>query len=267
MKILLMRLAILMLLSHGFTFLNHAEGKIPARAASAELPSPEMQRLLNAFEGKWAVQETFETSSSRQGKSRQGVATFRSGPGFSLIEDYESSGSAGPLNFLALLWWDPSAQVYRLLTCANNDGCQLRGTAKWEGNSLVNSWQEKVEGEDGKLQRLVRGTLSILFPAHLRRLGGWQDDLVCNHPIHEARRQKTMKPLLEINSHKASPQMSCTKTSKLKQRAVVQECRRPEWGRAPTEVSSWTGWEIGRLEPTSGLEPLTCRLRIGCSTN
>ena len=22
-----------------------------------------------------------------------------------------------------------------------------------------------------------------------------------------------------------------------------------------------------RLEPTSGLEPLTCRLRIGCSTN
>jgi hypothetical protein len=22
-----------------------------------------------------------------------------------------------------------------------------------------------------------------------------------------------------------------------------------------------------RMEPTSGLEPLTCRLRIGCSTN
>jgi len=148
MKSLLMRLAILMLLSHGFTFLNQAEGKVPARAVSAELrPSPEMQRLLNAFEGKWAVQETFETSSSRQGKSRHGVATFRQGPGFSLIEDYKSSGSAGPLNFLALLWWDQSAQVYRLLTCANNDGCELRGTAKWEGNSLVNSWQEKVEGK------------------------------------------------------------------------------------------------------------------------
>jgi hypothetical protein len=24
---------------------------------------------------------------------------------------------------------------------------------------------------------------------------------------------------------------------------------------------------LKRMEPTSGLEPLTCRLRIGCSTN
>jgi hypothetical protein len=26
-------------------------------------------------------------------------------------------------------------------------------------------------------------------------------------------------------------------------------------------------FKVERLEPTSGLEPLTCRLRIGCSTN
>jgi hypothetical protein len=25
--------------------------------------------------------------------------------------------------------------------------------------------------------------------------------------------------------------------------------------------------KVIRMEPTSGLEPLTCRLRIGCSTN
>jgi hypothetical protein len=92
-------------------------------------PSPEMERLLNAFVGKWTVRETFEVSASKRGKTREGTATFRAGPGFSLIEDYQSNGSAGELHFLALLWWDPKSQVYPLLTCANNNGCELRGSA------------------------------------------------------------------------------------------------------------------------------------------
>jgi hypothetical protein len=110
-------------------------------------PSAEMQRLLDAFRGDWTVSESFEVSESRQGRTRQGTASFRAGPGFSLIEDYKSNGSAGELNFLALLWWDESAKVYRLLTCANNDGCEVRGTAQWEGNRLVNSWDEEINGK------------------------------------------------------------------------------------------------------------------------
>jgi hypothetical protein len=108
-----------------------------------------MKRLLDAFVGNWRVSETFEvgTGRSRQGDTRQGTASFRAGPGYSLIEDYRSTGSAGSLSFLGLLWWDSSAHVYRLLTCANNDGCQLRGTAKWEGKELVNSWEEKLNGK------------------------------------------------------------------------------------------------------------------------
>lgn len=112
-------------------------------------PAPEMQRLIDAFAGNWRVSETFEVEvgKSQQGKTRQGTASFRVGPGYSLIEDYRSTGSAGSLSSLGLLWWDQSAHVYRLLTCANNDGCQLRGTAKWEGKDLVNSWGEKVDGK------------------------------------------------------------------------------------------------------------------------
>jgi hypothetical protein len=110
-------------------------------------PSPEMERLLNAFVGRWAVKETFEVSASKRGKIREGTATFRAGPGFSLIEDYQSKGSAGELHFLALLWWDPKAQVYLLLTCANNNGCELRGTARWEGTNLVNTWEEETGGK------------------------------------------------------------------------------------------------------------------------
>lgn len=110
-------------------------------------PSPEMKRLFDAFGGDWTVSESFEVGATRRGMSRQGKASFRLGPGFSVVENYHSSGSAGELRFLALLWWDQSARIYRLLTCANNDGCELRGTARWQGNTLVNSWQEDVNGQ------------------------------------------------------------------------------------------------------------------------
>ena len=128
-----------------------------------------MERLLSAFVGKWAVKEMFEVSASKQGKTREGTATFRAGPGFSLIEDYRWHGSAGELQFLALLWWDPKSQVYPLLTCANNDGCQLRGTARWEGPNLVNTWEEEIEGKKNLLQRLVRGYLAVVLHAGFGR--------------------------------------------------------------------------------------------------
>lgn len=56
-------------------------------------PSPEMQKLFDAFMGTWRVSENFEISASQHGKHRRGTASFRSGPGFSLIEDYNSDGS------------------------------------------------------------------------------------------------------------------------------------------------------------------------------
>ena len=125
---------------------------VPKSASSDLRPALEMQRLLDAFVGNWHVNESFEVSASRQGKTRQGTATFRAGPGYSLIEDYRSTGSAGTLSFVGLLWWDESAHIFRLLTCANNDGCQLRGTAKWEGKELVNSWEEKVDGKTARFK-------------------------------------------------------------------------------------------------------------------
>ena len=109
-------------------------------------PSVEMQKLFDVFVGTWRVRESFEISALQQGKARRGTASFRSGPGFSLIEDYNSDGSAGALRFLALTWWDRQDKVYRFLTCANDDGCAVGGRSKWEGNAFVNSWQEKTNG-------------------------------------------------------------------------------------------------------------------------
>src|SRR5215831_3440868 len=50
---------------------------VPKSASSDLRPAPEMQRLLDAFVGNWHVNESFEVSASRQGKTRQGTATFR----------------------------------------------------------------------------------------------------------------------------------------------------------------------------------------------
>ncbi|HXB55530.1 MAG TPA: hypothetical protein VN461_12140 [Vicinamibacteria bacterium] len=120
----------------------------PQKPPAAPLePSPEMARLLQAFTGDWSVSESFEISQSRRGATRQGVASLKAGPGFSLLEEYRSNGSAGELRFLGVFWWDPNSKVYRLLTCSNNDGCGLRGTGVWEGDRFVNTWEEELQAK------------------------------------------------------------------------------------------------------------------------
>ena len=127
-------------------------------------PGPEMERVFQTFVGTWQVRETFEVSRSQEGKTREGTASYRAGPGYSLIEDYRSNGSAGMLHFFSILWWDTSAHVYRLLTCANNEGCQMRGTAKWEGKELVNSWEEKVDGKTA----IFKDSFLDILPSSIR---------------------------------------------------------------------------------------------------
>jgi hypothetical protein len=110
-------------------------------------PSAEIARLLKAFTGDWSVSENFEVSATKQGRIRQGRANFTIGPGFSLVENYRSNGSAGDLRFLGILWWDPKSNAYPFFTCANDDGCTVRGSARWEGNNLVNTWEEEINGK------------------------------------------------------------------------------------------------------------------------
>ena len=145
-----MMVAVSVFLSVMWVQAQKTNATVPKSENGESRPAPEMQKLYDAFVGSWQVTETFEISAERQGKAREGTARFRTAPGPSLIEEYRSTGSAGSLSFLALLWWDPSAHIYRLLTCANNDGCHLRGTARWEDKELVNSWEEDVDGTSAK---------------------------------------------------------------------------------------------------------------------
>ena len=64
-----------------------------------------------------------------------------------MVEDCRTNGSAGKLHFLGVMWWDSKAHTYQFFTCANQSGCEVRGGARWEGNSLVNSWEEIEKGK------------------------------------------------------------------------------------------------------------------------
>jgi len=118
--------------------------------------SPEIERLVKTFGGEWKVVETFERSDYfPNGGARKGTARVSLGTGgTTLIENYHSDGSAGRLDFLAIIWWDKDAKAYRVFTCANDikHACELRGTAHWEGETFVNDYEEVVAGKQTKFQ-------------------------------------------------------------------------------------------------------------------
>lgn len=117
-------------------------------------PIPEMQKLESAFVGDWKTTESMERSQIfPNGGTRSGVASFRLGPGgFSLIGEGRSDGSAGKLEFMIIIWWDPSEHLYQYFVCFNSATrpCRMRGTAHWEGDKFVNEY-ESMEG--GKLAK------------------------------------------------------------------------------------------------------------------
>jgi len=84
--------------------------------------------------------------------------------GTSLVEDYHSNGTAGRLDFLAIMWWEPGSRSYRVFTCANGrDACALRGTAHWDGATFVNDYQEPINGMPTKLQDVFSGITGSSF--------------------------------------------------------------------------------------------------------
>jgi hypothetical protein len=141
--------ALLMLTISSWSVRAESQEGAPAKPPdkSAFQTPPEMRRLLETFVGEWNVSENFEVSATKQGRTRQGSCDIKAGPGVSMLEDCRTNGSAGELQFLAVLWWDANADAYQFFSCANASGCAMRGTARWEGNRLVNRWEEEDKGK------------------------------------------------------------------------------------------------------------------------
>lgn len=123
----------------------------PAQKPAAQYETaanPQMNRLAQTFLGNWTVSEDFARSRlSPRGGERKGTARFHLATGgTTLVEDYHSDGSAGKLDFMAIIWWNQDRGIYEFFTCGNGgeNPCRIRGTAHWEGDSFVNEYDETM---------------------------------------------------------------------------------------------------------------------------
>lgn len=114
-------------------------------------PTPEMKRLFEALAGEWDSTEKRElTRFFPNGGARAGkVQTRLAAGGAMLVMEGHSDGSAGSLSYLMVIWWDRTGNLYRYFTCFKDQGsgCEVRGTAHWEGNNFVNDYEETVDGK------------------------------------------------------------------------------------------------------------------------
>jgi hypothetical protein len=143
--------------------------------SAAAAAHPEMHKLFRAFLGRWTVKETFERNEySPGGGERTGTARFTIGSGgTSLVEDYHSNGSAGRLDFLAVIWWDPGARAYRVFTCANEaNACALRGSGAWSGATFTSDYVQSINGMSTKLQDVF----SEISPSSFKLVSGIPGD-------------------------------------------------------------------------------------------
>lgn len=152
-SLLLFRYLITVLSLFTLAWAQRAEG---ATTSAESDSSPEIERLVRSFGGEWKVVETLEHSEFfPNGGTRKGTARVSLGTGgTTVIEDYHSDGTAGRLDFIAIIWWDKGAKLYRFFTCANNvnRACELKGTAHWEGETFANDYEDMVEGRKTKFQ-------------------------------------------------------------------------------------------------------------------
>ena len=132
------------------------------RAQSQPSAGPEMSRLAKMFVGDWDTIETMETSEFfPSGGGRKGTTHWKLGvSGTTLIGEGHSNGSAGELTYLIAIWWDKSASAYRFFTCFNdsNAACTIRGTARWDGDTFINDYDEVVGGEKRKCHDIFTET-------------------------------------------------------------------------------------------------------------
>ena len=132
-----------------------------ARARSSDSPSlPEMARLAHAFVGDWETVEIVQRGQPvPKGAGRRGTVQVRlSGGGTALVTEGHSAGAVGgSLRWFITVWWEAAEKKYRFLTCFKADdyaGCELRGTAHWEGDTFVNDYEETIAGKRTKIQDL-----------------------------------------------------------------------------------------------------------------
>jgi hypothetical protein len=141
---------------------------------------PQMEKLANALVGDWKTVEVMNSSDLfPTGGTRDGIVhTWLTGGGTALVYEVHSDGTAGRLDGMLIIWWDNSLGAYRVFTCFGNpdNACQMRGTARWAGSTLVNEYEESLHGKSTKWRdSFTFSARSYVLTASLQRANGsWE---------------------------------------------------------------------------------------------
>jgi len=107
--------------------------------------------LFEAFAGDLGYQrEKRANAISPNGGQSKGRSRIRLGAGgATLLREGHSDGTAGPLRYIIVVWWDKDASLYGYFTCFQDtgSGCEVRGTAHWDGEKFANDYEEVVDGK------------------------------------------------------------------------------------------------------------------------
>jgi hypothetical protein len=161
----------------------HLSAQVPEIGETTVQPAPEIKRLFSALAGDWDTHENRErTQLFPDGGEGRGRTHVRLGAGGAmLMMEGQSDGSAGPLRYLIVVWWDNNAQLYRYFTCFKGmqSGCEVRGTAHWETNDFVNDYEEEVDGKKLKF----RDTYREIAPNSHKLVLAWVKDDGSTEPL------------------------------------------------------------------------------------
>jgi hypothetical protein len=146
-------------------------------------PAPEIKNLFEAFAGDWDTSEKRErTQFFPNGGERKGRSHVRlAASGAMLVMEGHSDGSAGPLSYIIVVWWDKDANLYRYFICFKDtdSGCEVRGTAHWDGDKFVNDYEEVVDGKKMKF----RDTFQDITPISYTLVFAWVKDDGSTPPV------------------------------------------------------------------------------------
>ncbi|HEY1470021.1 MAG TPA: hypothetical protein VGF61_13335 [Candidatus Acidoferrum sp.] len=150
--------------------------QLPEIGESNVRPIPEIKRLYQALAGDWDTGEKRErTQFFPNGGERKGrVHTRLAAGGAMLVMEGHSDGSAGPLSYITVVWWDKDADHYGFFICfkATDTGCKVRGSAHWDGDKFVNDYEEVVDGKKFRF----RDTFQDITPNSYTLVFAWVKD-------------------------------------------------------------------------------------------
>lgn len=176
-------LALFLVLSAAFVFPRRLDAQVKEIGEVNVQPAPEIKRLFEAFGGDWDTSEKRErTQFFPNGGERKGRSQVRlAADGAMLVMEGHSDGSAGPLSYIIVIWWDKDAKLYGFFTCfkAESSGCEVRGTAHWEGDKFVNDYEETVNGKKLKF----RDTFDDIRPNSRTLVFAWVKDDGSSEPV------------------------------------------------------------------------------------